>query len=301
MRSNLPLASAAVLCLSIPFGAGAQLPPGGPPQDRAQSFPAQQRALADAAVIERGSRNYGVYCRLCHGPDLRGGDMGGVNLLRSALVLSDRDGELIGPVVTQGRFPAGMPPMPPLALGADDIKAIAAYIHSVTAKAARQGGPPPGPAVELNIIVGDASRGQAYFAANCASCHALDGDMKGVATRYPEAMQLQNSWVAGRAVGGGRFGGFGPAAETPRPQRSPKPVTVAVTTRDGKRVEGRLDRIDDFMVVLTLADGSSRSFRRTGDIPKLSITDPLDGHKKLLVKYTDKDIHDVTALLVTLK
>ena len=35
--------------------------------------------------------------------------------------------------------------------------------------------------------------------------------------------------------------------------------------------------------------------------PKIDITDPLDGHKKLFVKYTDKDMHDVTAYLVTLK
>ncbi len=36
-------------------------------------------------------------------------------------------------------------------------------------------------------------------------------------------------------------------------------------------------------------------------VPKVEISDPLEGHKKLLVKYTDADIHDVTAYLVTLK
>ncbi len=310
MRSTLPLASAALLSIGVLFSAAAQQQPprqppagGGPPQDRGQSFPAQQRALADAAVIERGNSLYGLYCRLCHGPDLRGGDLGGINLLRSALVLKDQDGELIGPVVTQGRFPPGMAPMPPLAIVADDIKAIAAYIHSVTARAARQGGPPPGQEPQLNIVVGDPARGEAYFAANCASCHSQAGDLKGLATRYPEPMQLQNAWVAGRA-GLGRFGFGGPpgppAAEA-TPPRTPKPVTVTVTLRDGQKVEGRLDRIDDFMVVLTQVDGTPRSFRRSGAVPQVQITDPLEGHKKLLVKYTDKDIHDVTAHLVTLK
>jgi cytochrome c oxidase cbb3-type subunit 3 len=240
-----------------------------------------------------------------------------VNLLRSALVLKDENGELIAPVVTQGRAPAGMPAMPPLALSADDVKAVAAYIHSVTARAARQGGPPPGPPIELNIVLGDAARGQAFFAANCSSCHSTTGDLQGLAKRYPDPMQLQNAWVAGRA-GQGRFGfagAGGPAAAgsaavptgpvapdaAPAPQRTPPPVTVTVTTRDGQRVEGRLDRIDDFMVVLTQADGVPRSFRRTGALPKVQITDPLEGHKKLLVKYTDQDIHDVTAHLVTLK
>ena len=50
------------------------------------------------------------------------------------------------------------------------------------------------------------------------------------------------------------------------------------------------------------ADGARRTFRREGDAtPKIEISAPLDGHKKLLVKYTDADIHDVTAYLVTLK
>ena len=36
-------------------------------------------------------------------------------------------------------------------------------------------------------------------------------------------------------------------------------------------------------------------------MPKVEIRDPLQGHKDLLKVYTDKDIHDVTAYLVTLK
>ena len=305
---RVSLYSTAVLCLGVLGPAAAQQPPPQQPppgvagQDR--TFPAQQRALADAAVIERGNTLYGIHCRLCHGPDLRGGDMGGVNLLRSALVLNDQDGEQIGPVVTQGRFPPGMAPMPPLPLNAEDVKAVAAYIRSVTARAGRQGGPPPGSEPELNIVVGDAARGRDYFAANCASCHSAAGDLQGLAARYPEPMQLQNAWVAGRA-GGGRFGrgpgGPGAPAADGAPQRAPKPVTVTVTTRDGQRVEGRLERIDDFSVALIQADETRRSFRRSGAVPQVQITDPLDGHKKLLVKYTDSEIHDVTAYLVTLK
>ena len=76
---------------------------------------------------------------------------------------------------------------------------------------------------------------------------------------------------------------------------------VAVTPASGSKIEGRVDRIDDFIVVLTPADGIQRSFRRNGDVPKVEIRDPLEGHQKLLTVYTDKDIHDVTAYLVTLK
>ena len=60
-------------------------------------------------------------------------------------------------------------------------------------------------------------------------------------------------------------------------------------------------RIDDFLVTLELADGTSRTFRRDGDVPKVEIRDPLKGHRDLLSVYTDADMHDVTAYLVTLK
>ena len=314
MRPKLTIACAAAVLFATVFVHAAAQQPTPPPTPTAPAaaqppaggrgrgtFPNTQRALADAATIQRGNTLYGINCRLCHGADLRGGDLGGVNLLRSALVLSDQNGELIFPVVKEGRQRPGMPPMPPLPLPEEDVKAIAAYIHSVAATMAGQGGPPPGPPVELNIVVGDAAAGQKYFAANCASCHSPSGDLQGLASRYPSPMQLQNTWVSGMPAFGGGRGRGGPPANTGTPPRAPKPVTVVVTTADGQRYEGRLDRIDDFIVSLTQADGTSKTFRRNGNVPAIQITDPLDAHKKMLVKYTDKDMHDVTAYLVTLK
>jgi cytochrome c oxidase cbb3-type subunit 3 len=78
-------------------------------------------------------------------------------------------------------------------------------------------------------------------------------------------------------------------------------VTVTVTPAAGPAVEGELVRIDDFIVVLRQAGGTTRSFRRDGRVPKVEVHDPRDAHRKLLPTYTDKDIHDVTAYLVTLK
>ena len=86
---------------------------GGRGRGNPATFPAQQRPPGDPALIARGQTLFGVNCRLCHGADLRGGDMGGVNLLRSHLVLNDQKGELILPVVHNGRQNPGMPPMPP--------------------------------------------------------------------------------------------------------------------------------------------------------------------------------------------
>lgn len=255
------------------------------------TFPAQQRPPGDPALIARGNGLYGVHCRACHGADLRGGDQGGPNLLRSPVVLNDRAGELMGPIVVNGQRGTGV--MPPIPLPTDDVRAIAEYIHSVAATMRGQGSPPPGETPVLNVLVGDPSRGQAYFAATCASCHSATGDLRGIATRIPDPTNLQNYWLsAGGGLGRGGRGGAGP------PRRE---VMVTVTLSSGVKVEGVLARLDDFYVVVRLADGTERSVARSGDVPRVEIRDPYEPHRKLLPVYTDRDIHDVTAYLVTLK
>jgi cytochrome c oxidase cbb3-type subunit III len=275
-------------------GQPTQAPPGQPPGGRGRgmgTFPAQQRPPGDPEQIKKGGGLYGVYCRACHGPDLRGGDQGGPNLLRSQVVLNDQNGELILPIVQSGRMNPGMPVMPPLNIPEADIMAIATYIHSVTASARGQGAPPAGPPIALNIVVGDAKAGEAYFNKTCTTCHTA-ASMQGIATRVSEPMQLQNYWVGGGGGRGGRGGGGAGA---------PTPVTATIVDASGQKTEGRMIRIDDFVVAVALADGTSRSFRRDGDMPKIEVKDPRDAHRKLLPNYADKDIHDVTAYLVTLK
>jgi cytochrome c oxidase cbb3-type subunit 3 len=255
------------------------------------TFPAQQRPPGDPALIERGRGIYSATCTACHGGDLRGGQLGGPNLLRSLVVLNDQEGELILPIVRGSRAERGMPPLP---LSDDDVKAVAEYIHSVLATSGRQGGPPGIAAPPPDIVIGNAQAGQAYFAAKCASCHSPTGDLQGLATRVPDPKTLQTLWVSGGAVAGR---GRGAAAGG----RARKPVTVTVTEPSGQKVSGTLVRIDHFIVTLALEDGTIRSFRRTGATPKVEIQDPLAGHKALLMVLTEKDIYDTTAYLVTLK
>jgi cytochrome c oxidase cbb3-type subunit 3 len=118
--------------------------------------------------------------------------------------------------------------------------------------------------------------------------------LQGIATRITDPKTLQTAWVSGGAVGGrGRGASASGAAR--------KPVTATVTTPGGEKVSGRLVRIDHFIVTLALDDGTIQSFRRTGDSPKVEIQDPLAGHKALWSVLTEKDMHDTTAYLVTLK
>jgi cytochrome c oxidase cbb3-type subunit 3 len=255
-------------------------------QDRSQRlYPSLQRPPGDPERIARGQAVYGISCRACHGADLRGGDLGGPNLLRSQVVLKDDQGDLVGPVIRDGQSSADGDGMPPQSLSEEDIGAVVEFIRDVLGTASRQGGPPPGDEVALDILVGDATAGQTYFAATCASCHSPTGDLQDIGARISEPQELQNTWVRGTAAGGGE-----------RP-----PVRVTVTEASGERVEGELERLNDFLVVLTEDDGRHRSFRRRGDTPLVELDDPMAVHRELLPLYSDTDIHNVTAYLVTLQ
>ncbi len=290
------------MTLAVPARLTAQPPAtGAPPAQggragggrRAGGFvPGQQRPPGDPAQIARGKTLYGISCTGCHGADLRGGDLGGPNLLRSQIALSDQDSELILPIIQGSRQNSGMPAIP---MSPEDAKAVAAYVRSVVETIGRQGMPPSVGQAPPSVLVGNAGEGQAYFAVRCSSCHSATGDLQGIATKIPDPKLLQNTWVSGGGRGGrGGRGGASPDAPTART------VTVAVTL-PGEIVEGRLVRIDDFLVTVGLADGTTRTFARNGDVPKVEVRDPMKAHRDLLSIYTEKDMHDVTAYLVTLK
>jgi mono/diheme cytochrome c family protein len=263
--------------LIVTFSAVAQTP--AKPKNSA-AFP--QRPQADQAVLDRGRAIYGVNCNFCHGSDARGGE-GGPNLLRSQLVLEDRSGELIAPIVQKGRAGQGMPAFTEIT--ASQVADLAAYIHNFPVDnrdPARF--PPP------SIVVGDAKAGEQYFQAKCATCHSATGDLKGIAGKLTDPRVLQNTFLMP--------GKGGPKAA---PFVKAPPITVTVMPAAGKSAQGELVRIDDFFITLKDADGLQRTFRREGDKPAIEMHDPLKPHLDLLQTYTDKDIHDLTAYLVTLK
>ena len=288
MRRTVYFGVAIAAGLAFTFSLAAQNPPA-PGQPGAggrggggfrSAYP--QRPPADPAALERGKGIYSVNCAFCHGSDARGGE-GGPNLLRSTAVLNDSKGESIAPIVKNGRPAAGMPA---LKLNDAQIADVAAYLHSfpVGGRDVNRSGPP-------NPVVGNGAAGKALFASKCASCHSETSDLKGIATRIPDAKALQQTWLM---PGGSRGGRGAPAVKTP-------PVTVSVDLADGSKLEGRLERIDDFLVTLRDSEGRIRSVVREGDRPKVVVHDPLQPHLDALEHYTDQNIHDITAYLVTLK
>jgi mono/diheme cytochrome c family protein len=278
--SRSPLTPAVVLlalfgCASVAALAMQAQPPAPVRRD----FPA--RPPGDAEAIARGKALYGANCAFCHGADIRGGDSG-PSLLRAGVVLDDREGELIGPIVRSGRPDRGMPRF---AFTDDQLRDIAAFIHSFAAAGYDESRLKP-----PTILVGDAGAGEAYFGRTCAACHSISGDLQGLATRIDDPKLLQQTWL---------MPGSGGRAAAALQLRVP-PATVTVTLASGATVEGVLDRIDDFGVALIDANGAYRSFPLGGSVVA-EVHDPLQPHRDLLPKYSDADIHNVTAYLATVK
>jgi mono/diheme cytochrome c family protein len=241
----------------------------------------------DPAAVERGAKTFAANCGGCHGPTGRGGP-GAPDLLRSLLVLDDEKGILIAPVIRNGRPDLGMPKSN---LPESQVADIVAWLHVQTWAAGHRSS-----YAFQDVLTGDAKKGQAYFTSACASCHSATGDLKGIGARY-DAFSLQARWL--QPGGRGGRGGRGAPAAGRGPSRST--VTVTVTPPNGSPVTGVLERVDDFSVSLRDAGGEYHSFLRNGAVPKVEIHDPLRPHVDLLRKYTDADIHNVTAYLVSLK
>jgi cytochrome c oxidase cbb3-type subunit 3 len=252
--------------------------PGGPGSADKGIPAAIAGSKEDPAAYERGAKDYTQFCAGCHGATGRG-SVGAPDLIRSILVLDDEKGILIAPVLKNGRPDEGMPK---LGLTDQQVGDLVAWLHVQTYMAGHRT-----TYAFQDVLTGDAKKGEAYFNANCKSCHSVTGDLKGVGGRY-DALTLQAKWLQPR---GGRGGKVSEKSQ----------IMVTVTPKDGRPVQGVLDRIDDFSVSLYDSRGEYHSFTRDGKVPEVDVRDPLKPHLDLLGKITDPDIHNVTAYLASLK
>ncbi len=227
-------------------------------------------AAPDEAAAKLGEPLFQANCSACHGAAARGGT--GPNLVRSVLVLHDEKGEEIGPVIKAGRPQGGMPAF--TSLTDVQIYDIAEYLHLQVELAANRGLYKHSD----TMTSGDVEKGKAFFAANCVSCHSATGDLAGVGKRFsqPSAMLARIAW---------------PSARGPR--------QATVTTPAGEMVKGTLVKYDDFETTLKAGTGAVTSWP-TATI-KVEIPDKLAGHRALLPKYSDDDLHNLTRYLMTLQ
>jgi hypothetical protein len=75
---------------------------------------------------------------------------------------------------------------------------------------------------------------------------------------------------------------------------------VTVTAGQQPPVTGAVVRLDDFFVSLREASGEYRAFNR-GPGVTVVVNDPLAAHHELLDRYTDANMHNMTAYLARLK
>jgi mono/diheme cytochrome c family protein len=245
-----------------------------------------QEGQFDQASVDRGKDVIVNQCGFCHGANARGGSSG-PDLTRSELVQSDEGGKALTAFLRAGRPDKGMPAFE---LSAQQSKDVAEFLHaSIYVNANRR------LYKVLNILVGDPKAGAAYFsgAGKCGSCHSATGDLAGVGTKY-EPLALQQKFLMPR---GGR--GEGP----PKPAYMDKNalrVTVTLANRQDQR--GVLVRLTDFDVTIYDPETSAiRSVARNGDVPRVDVVDPLQAHLDLWPKWTDDEIHNMTAYLASLK
>jgi len=289
MKLRKRIGSILLISLPVALAASAQTPlpapstgPGQIPQtgvDRLRAF--------DPAAVERGRTAFGGKCASCHRANARGGQgFSGPDLVRSVLVLQDINGRQIGAYLEAGHPDKSAPPIP---LTAADITDIATFLHREITFAAERTN------YQLQyVMTGNAKDGEAYFngAGGCRSCHSPAGDLKGIGARHDGPM-LQALIAFGTIAGGGRGqGGAGASSRTAR--------KATISLPAGESFTGVLVRLTDFDVTIRDDAGMPRSWLRSGNVPKVQVTDPLQGHINLLPKYTDTDIHNLAAYLATL-
>jgi len=245
----------------------------------------RQHWTIDKAAAERGHQDFVSNCAFCHGSDARGSERA-PDLLRSELVNRDDDGELIGQVVTKGRTEKGMPSFPNLA---DQVKDIASFLHDNIQAAGNRFG-----YKVLNVVTGDAKRGEAYFngAGGCGQCHSVTGDLAGVGAKYkPDELQALMIYPGPNALS---LMGIN-LRHVDKP-----PVHVTAVLKSGEMISGTAVHVGEYDISLHDESGTYRSFPRDA-AAKLDIQDPLAAHERLQSKLSDREIHDLLAYLAGLK
>jgi mono/diheme cytochrome c family protein len=225
-----------------------------------------------AGSVHAGDALFHQNCAFCHGRDAMGGESG-PDLTQSKLVLADKGGDKIGPVVREGRPGTKMPGFN---FSSQEMQQIVAFLHARVAAAASQQGSRRGVSV-ADLQTGNVEAGKAYFngAGGCAKCHSPAGDLAGVASRY-EGLQLEERMLY------------------PRNAKS----TVTVTLSSGEKITGTLAYRDEFTIGLRDNTGQYRSWNASR--VRYTVDSPVEAHVQLFSQYTDDDIHNLMAYIQTL-
>lgn len=235
--------------------------------------PSAQPSSENAAT--RGQKLFVKSCSFCHGTDATGGE--GPNLILSSVVRHDKNGDLIGPVIREGRPSQGMPPFP---MSQDQIADIVAFLHGRVKESDRRSAGKPSSAYSLaTLLTGNAEAGKAFFYGDgqCSRCHSPTGDLAGIAKKYtPIELEPRFLWPSTGVHS-----------------------TATVEFGRGQKMSGELAYEDAFTIAIVDSDGWYHSWPKRA--VKVEVKDPLAAHRELLKKYTGADMHNMFAYLETLQ
>ena len=269
---------------------------GGGSSDAAVPGPEDIRAFPsfDMAAVSRGAQVFSAQCASCHGADARGGtNLTAVDLIVSPLVLDDVAGRQLGDFLKVGRPEKNMPKFN---LEDTQVADLAQWLHYTISKDTIRGF-----YTRPNVFPGDPKAGEAFFngpVGKCNTCHSVTGDLKAVAAKYNHD---NPSILVAIISGGSRFGRGGRGGGAAGTTQSSTAITATVTLASGEKLVGYPTLVDDFVVEIRLPSGQTRTWLREGEWPKVTITNPLQAHVALVLKYTDADLHNLAAYLESVK
>ncbi|MGA2536998.1 MAG: c-type cytochrome [Terracidiphilus sp.] len=257
------------------------------PQVSYQNMTPEQRAEAtraflglgpepDKTAAARGAPLFQQNCAFCHGPQARGAT--GSSLITSDVVLGDDHGEHLAPFLKKGLPEKGMPAF--ATMSDSELTDIAEFVHLQVEEVANRG-----TYHVLNILVGDAGKGQAYVAARCMKCHTTE-TFAHMGSRFRSPEQLQRAWIW--------------PARTADTDNNFLAIAATVKAADGSVVAGRVSQVSDFRITIIDAMGKIHTIERKPGID-VQMKDPLSAHQEWIGTLTNHDMHNVTAYLETLQ
>lgn len=177
-----------------------------------------------------GQLTFTSNCAGCHGLDGRGSEKA-PNIVGNVKVQHLTDAQLSS-IISSGIPGTGMPPF--RSLSPTQVRALVAYLHVLQGK------------VNARALPGDAAPGRKIFfgKGECSTCHTISGEggfLGPDLSSYGSAMSAE-------AI----------LKSLLNPTRTAQPgfKPAAVTTRDGRRVEGMVRNEDNFSVQLQTREGT---------------------------------------------